>query len=181
MLWLHGLNCAPGAFSLLSELCSLHIDIPPSIWCSTASSSLALHHAVRCGRIINDECRQRRDKTNTIWCGLFDWDCLMTIYSFALPPFFSYLHHHLFSVVVLYTQGVESKQWREVRDLSRPSVNTTQSTFLLTTIARSLFTTSHLLAHSLGKCCECQSFPIDWPCEYPCAGQQCVRCEWLAD
>jgi len=47
----------------------------------------------------------------------------------------------LFSVVVLYTQGVESKQWREVRDHSRPSVNTTQSPCLLSMTAHSLFTT----------------------------------------
>lgn len=66
--------------------------------------------------IMNDECQQTRNKTNTIWrCRVLDWACVMTVYSSALcisslPP--------VFSVVVLYTQGVESKQWREVRDHS---------------------------------------------------------------
>lgn len=61
-----------------------------------------------------------------------------------LPP----LPLPLPSVVVLYTQGVETKQWREVRDQSPPSVNTTQSVCLLSMTAHSLFT-AFLLHHLL--------------------------------
>lgn len=56
---------------------------------------------------------------------MLDCDCLITVYSFALC--FPFLPPPLSSVVVLYTQGVESKQWREVSDHSHLSVNKTLS------------------------------------------------------
>lgn len=37
------------------------------------------------GRIINNKCQQRRNKTNTIWRSrILDWDCLVTMCSSAL-------------------------------------------------------------------------------------------------
>lgn len=160
------------------------------MWTSYPELDAAPHHQAwhfimlsRRGRIINDECQQRRNKTNTIWRRrMLDWDLFsdnVSLFCFSLSP----STFPLPSVVVLYTQGVECKQWREVRDHSRPSVNTTQSACLLSMIAHPLFTSlpspSSPSSRSQGKCCECQSFAIDWPWEYSHAGQHCVSCDWL--
>lgn len=81
------------------------------------------------GRITDDGRQQRRNKTNTIWrFRLLVFDSLfLCFYAFSPPtppPTTTHTLHsrppspHL-SVVVLYTQGAESKQWREVRNHSR--------------------------------------------------------------
>lgn len=94
------------------------------------SSRLALHYAVRAWQDnywwMSAEKEQNKPhlKKRGAWLRLFS-DSVSSAFT-------------LFSVVVLYTQGVESKQWREVRDHSRSSVNTTQSACLFSVTALSL-------------------------------------------
>lgn len=96
---------------------------------------------------------------------------------FFFLPFLSSLPTppHLFSVVVLYTQGVESKQWREVRAPSCPPDNTPIN---LSPLQYSPPCHSSL-PHFQGKFCKCQSLAIDWPLKHWCPGQKYVSCDWL--
>ena len=172
-IWLHG--CKYSSRNLQSCIPAFVL----CMWTSCAECDAARHHQAwhfimlsRRGTIINDECQQRRSKTNN---HLKKQDAWLRLLSDDVFPSLS-------SVVVLYTQGVESKQWREVRDHSCPCQHKSISLPPLHMTARSLFTTlPSSLSLSLSKCCECQSFAIDWSCECPCVLQHCVNRDWLAD
>lgn len=146
------------------------------------------HHRVRRfimlsrhGRIMNDECQQRGKQNKQVW--FFFWDCSMTLYpslSLFLPS------PALPSVVVLYTQGVESKQWREVRDHRHFSVSTAQSAHdspfrLCNPAPPSLPPTSPALLSLKVKDVGVNHLQLIDPANISASGRCCVICDWLAD
>lgn len=104
---------------------------------------------------------------------MLNWDCSMTLYpslSLFLPS------PALLSVVVLYTQGVESKQWREVRDHRHFFVSTAQSAddspFRLCTPPPALLS---LKVKDVGV----NHLQLIDPANISASGLRCVNCDWL--
>lgn len=163
-------------------------------WRRTWNMNAVRHHRACCfimlsrhGRIMNDECQQRgkQNKQGFFFGGsrMLNWDCSMTLYpslSLLLPL------PALPSVVVLYTQGVESKQWREVRDHKHFSVSTAQpaddSPFrLCSPLFPSLSSTTSALPSLKVKDVGVNHLQLIDPADISASGRRCVNCDWLAD